>query len=259
MVSGTSWTPDEDFGLLLEALQIYDKEAGSTDSHKEKNGSRANAITSSNNSTRSSSSAGSGESSIPSAPRLPRLLVVVTGKGPQKAMYEERIRNMTWSRVRVKTAWLASADYPRLLGAADLGVSLHTSSSGLDLPMKVVDMFGAGLPVLAARFACVEELVRGGENGGLFEDAEGLSRHLMRLLLGWGGSGGGTKDQGGVELGQLRRTVLDARSLDSWDENWNRYAGPEVLHGRWKVDKEEEEEEEDMQGERGGGGGNRGV
>ena len=127
VVSSTSWTPDEDFGVLLDALTLYDQVAGAD---------------------------------VEAIARYPDLLVVVTGKGPQRAHYESRMRSLRLKRVAVRTAWLESGDYPTLLGAADLGVCTHTSSSGLDLPMKVVDMFGCGLPVLAARYDVIHELVR---------------------------------------------------------------------------------------------------
>ena len=88
---------------------------------------------------------------------------IVLGKGPDRKKYEDQIRRLKLRRVAFRTMWLASEDYPLLLGmpadygpsqlegflsvktdfffnnagSADLGVSLHTSSSGLDLPMKV--------------------------------------------------------------------------------------------------------------------------
>ena len=52
-------------------------------------------------------------------------------------MYLERMRGMDLKNVAFRTLWLDPADYPLLLGSCDAGVSLHTSSSGLDLPMKV--------------------------------------------------------------------------------------------------------------------------
>ncbi|KAJ2806086.1 mannosyltransferase [Coemansia helicoidea] len=115
VVSSTSWTADEDFSILLGALAAYDAQAAS-------------------------------------AP-LPALVVLITGKGPLRAHYEAEAARLELRRVHIATAWLSAEDYPLCLGSADLGVSLHTSSSGLDLPMKVVDMLGCGTPVCAYRFA----------------------------------------------------------------------------------------------------------
>ena len=80
---------------------------------------------------------------------LPKLLIAVTGKGPQKAFYEEQMQQLSLQHVAFRTLWLEASDYPLLLGSADLGVCLHTSSSGLDLPMKVM------LPPCNARICLV--------------------------------------------------------------------------------------------------------
>ena len=69
-----------------------------------------------------------------------------------KEYYRALINEKNWAKVKVITPWLEAEDYPRLLGSGDIGICLHTSSSGLDLPMKVVDMFGCLLPVCAVQY-----------------------------------------------------------------------------------------------------------
>jgi len=115
LVSSTSWSADEDFGVLLDALLLLDASL----------------------------------SSAPPACGGPRVLVAITGKGPLKQHYERRVAGLALRRIGIATLWLEPADYPVLLGCADLGVCLHGSTSGLDLPMKVLDMLGCGLPVCA--------------------------------------------------------------------------------------------------------------
>lgn len=161
VITSTSWTPDEDFSILLKALTLYEH--------------RARGV---NSSVAANSDGRRG--------RLPKLLMIVTGRGDLREHYMNEIdrleREEHWEWVRCRSVWMSTQDYPTLLGkkdaislneryitdaagavvtgSADLGVSLHSSSSALDLPMKVVDMFGCGLPVCALDFAwCVPSFV----------------------------------------------------------------------------------------------------
>jgi beta-1,4-mannosyltransferase len=125
VMSSTSWTDDEDFGLLISALEGYELRARDANASSDFTGYS-----------------------------LPKILMVITGKGPLKEYYMNKVgeKQQEWRFVKCVSLWLEAEDYPLVLGSADLGVCLHTSSSGLDLPMKVVDMFGCGLPVCAVEF-----------------------------------------------------------------------------------------------------------
>lgn len=182
VVSSTSWTSDEDFSLLLEALKSYS------------------------------------ELAITSHPHLPEILAIITGKGPQKADFIAQIQDLDvqgkLEMVDIQTAWLSNEDYASLLGAADLGVSLHTSSSGLDLPMKVVDMFGAGLPVVGwGKFEAWPELVIEGVNGISFGSAPDLRDTLVDLF------GGDEKKLQILKAGAIRE------GRRRWDDEWDPIVG----------------------------------
>lgn len=182
IVSSTSWTPDEDFSLLLDALVRYSELA--TSSH----------------------------------PHLPELLVIITGKGPQKDYYLSRIAELEKTdkleMVAIRTAWLSTEDYASLLGAADLGVSLHMSSSGVDLPMKVVDMFGAGLPVVGwSQYEAWPELVTEGVNGRGFGSWEEMVAVLVELF------GGDESHLQALTKGATREGER------RWDAEWDPVAG----------------------------------
>ncbi|KAJ3011817.1 UNVERIFIED_CONTAM: mannosyltransferase [Siphonaria sp. JEL0065] len=179
LVSSTSWTPDEDFSILLAALIQYDNQA---------HAGHAN------------------------------LVVIVTGKGPQKKMYQFQISQLKLKKVTILTAWLSVEDYPKLLGSADLGVCLHTSSSGLDLPMKVVDMFGCGLPVCAFGYPCLNELVQHDVNGLVFVNSRELCEQLLRLFDGF------SRMDDTSEL-QILAQGTKAFQAERWAENWEKNVG----------------------------------
>lgn len=199
-VTSTSWTIDEDFDLLLDALKLYDEAARATPcatksrsrrSSRFRAGLRARTAVhqESDVSWKGDPSAQSfgGSHDTRSAEgcfdELPDIWLVVTGKGPRQKEYKEKVEALDLKHVVIQMVWVQAEDFPLLLATMDLGISMHSSSSGLDLPMKVVDMFAAGIPVLAYQYECIQkELVHANQNGCLFKNAEELCRQLQRLL-----------------------------------------------------------------------------
>ena len=170
-ITSSSWSDDEDFGLLVDAMVVVD-------------------------------------ALLRGRPDLPALTLVMTGDGPRRAHWEARFAAAGLVRVRPRTLWASAEDYPLLLAAADVGLSLHRSASGVDLPMKVSDMFGAGLPVLALDYGpVVRELVEPGVTGRLFSDAATLAGELGALLA------------DPAALAALRAGVARTASR-SWQDGW---------------------------------------
>ncbi|KAB2064198.1 hypothetical protein ES319_A09G004800v1 [Gossypium barbadense] len=176
VVSSTSWTPDEDFEILLEAAVMYDR--------------RVAALLDEND------SADEGvlwkEISGGKQYLYPRLLFIITGKGPEKEKYEEKIKRLNVKRVAFRTMWLSTEEYPLLLGSADLGVCRHTSSSGLDLPMKVE------------------------KNGLLFSSSSELADELLMLFRGFPNECDALKS--------LKNGALETGSSARWAAEWEEHA-----------------------------------
>jgi beta-1,4-mannosyltransferase len=261
LVSSTSWTPDEDFEILIDSLGMYETRAEELASQKV-------------------------------AASLPKMLVVVTGKGPLKAKYMADVDRLQrgWKWVRFISLWLEAEDYPIFLGlfclfplfevivqhkspgSADLGVCLHSSSSSLDLPMKIVDMFGCGLPVCALDFtwyansdlsnnltqttSSLHELVNDGENGRIFKTAPQLATQLevhliffciilnshdfvvKTLLAGFPNSPSLRKLASSLERApatpnphvSTNHGSQEPQMWCTWEENWGRVMRPLILH-----------------------------
>jgi beta-1,4-mannosyltransferase len=184
IVCPTSWTEDEDFDVVIDAvIRLEDRIRG-------------------------------WEAMDPGR-RFPDLLILVTGDGTRRAMFERRFAGLPARRVQLRTRWLDPDDYPRVVGSADLGLCLHRSSSGLDIPMKVADLFGAGVPVCTLDYgATLAERVRHGVNGLLFSTAVQLASILFDLFEHFPAD---------AQFERLRTGARKSARL-TWEDGWDREA-----------------------------------
>ncbi len=190
IVCPTSWTEDEDFDLVIDAVNRLEERI------------------------RGWEAAGPGR-------RFTDVVILVTGDGERRTRFERLFAGLPARRVQLRTRWLDPEEYPRVVGSADLGLCLHRSSSGLDIPMKVADLFGAGVPVCALDYgACLAERVRHGDNGMLFSTGRQLADVLFDLLETF------PADQSTLER---LRTGARRSARPTWDEGWTKDARPVLL------------------------------
>ncbi|KAH8741678.1 ALG1 like beta-1 [Cryptosporidium ryanae] len=199
LITSTSWTPDEDIDLLLESLVLYDKAIDKDRSKK------------------SEKSSGTHKKKT-----LPDLFLIITGKGPMKSEWIQKASGTGMKHVSIRTVFVEADDYPKILASSDLGISLHYSSSGLDLPMKVVDMVGAGIPVISFRYQTMNELLFNNGDPDIFFDNPGeLCERLNELLEGFGD----VLNKDSYPTSCLRRIVKQNNSrkhktfMEEWIEN----------------------------------------
>jgi beta-1,4-mannosyltransferase len=185
VVCPTSWTPDEDFDLLLEALERAERRL-------------------------------TGDQ--------PSLAVLLTGRGPLRETFEHRAARRHFKRIIVKTRWLEPADYPTLVGMADLGLCLHQSASGLDLPMKLADLRGAGVPVATYDYAPVlGEVMENGREGVTFRDPGDLANLLVAVAS--------SAIRPDSPLAQSRAWLTE-HPPERWDAQWESAARPVLVAQR---------------------------
>ena len=174
-MTSTSYTPDEDIGLLIDAMELYADKEG-----------------------------------------VPEVKLVVTGAGPLKQLFLAKFKefNQTKGRgkVTIEAKWLEIDDYPKMVASADLGVCMHMSSSNLDLPMKVVDMFSCQLPCFAYDYPTIGELVKTKENpnGAVFK----TSKQLFELMVSHLGTERGLKNL------DIYSKNLKVFTTETWEEHW---------------------------------------
>lgn len=186
VVCPSSWTPDEDFDLLLEALERTERLLHPART----NGEIVN----------------------------PAIAVLMTGRGALREDFEKRLSRRHLAAVAARTVWLEPGDYPTLVGMADAGLCLHQSASGLDLPMKLADFRGAGVPVCAYDYAPVlHEALTPGHDGVTFDDPGDLAAILVALARG---------DVSAVPLFAASRTWLAANVPERWEDHWEAVARP---------------------------------
>ena len=106
--------------------------------------------------------------------------VLIAGRGPRRLEIEPDVQAAGLADRICFVGPLPSAEVPRFLLAADIG--LHLTETWEEVhSLAILEMLAAGLPIVSQPRGCLPELVRSGVNGFLAEDESDV-RAAIELL-----------------------------------------------------------------------------
>jgi beta-1,4-mannosyltransferase len=176
VVAPMGWTRDDDLALLAHALRLLGERMDTDAGHQR------------------------------------GLHLLVSGNGPLRPEWGPRLRALGTGGLRVDTPDVAPEEYPHLLASGHIGLSLHRSSSGLDLPMKILELRAVGVPVLTLNDGSpLDEIAPPGCGVLQYETAQDLARHLYTAV----------SEEAGT-TGFVARLTAQARNHPPppWDDRW---------------------------------------
>ncbi|HVA32764.1 MAG TPA: hypothetical protein VNG31_01375, partial [Candidatus Baltobacteraceae bacterium] len=142
-----------------------------------------------------------------------------TGAGPGLPAFERRAGALQSDRLCIVTGWFPEPLYRELLACADVGICMHRSTSGADLPMKLVDMLGAGVPPLVYDdLPVLRELLAPEQCAGTFGNAAELVDRLTSV----------TADAPALARLAAVRAAIGTPAI-TWREEWRRNALPVLM------------------------------
>lgn len=156
---------------------------------------------------------------LATAGRIPPITFIVAGDGDRREELERKWHALPLRHVRFEFGWFRQDEYQRRLRQSTIGLSLHRSTSNLDLPMKVSDMIGAGLPMLVLDYDPVLREMIDERSTMFFRTGPELVTAITTLL---------ENLPDNDRLVNMRRAAAAAET-DTWEAAWSRIVSPIFL------------------------------
>lgn len=142
---------------------------------------------------------------------------IVFGSGKLQEKFKDNINKIKIKNIDLKFFPFQYDIYPSVLSAFDIGIYFPESEFVLEISPRLLEMAASGIPIIAFRFGCVNEIVKENVNGIVLNNINELGSKLKEIII-----------NKSVDLQSLRRSSALEDMNHKADELWDQ-AFDEIL------------------------------